>query len=620
MKSMAKFLQFQVGLLFGLAVVLVDVALRHETLSSFSLPEKRQYALSIVGCLFFWSAIGSLLHFTHQLARTTRDSKTLALMHMTAIAFICFVAAAMLAVPYLVWLNLGRFPSEEMAIFLSNERGFVSRLAENYFGLREVICIFSSLFALFIFALVTRRRSKKQTQKATLLIPLTALVALAVVMTVSTFAKSHPFTPEQNSIRLLALLLKWGSHPPQFFNLGERVVAMPIKDSTKSELKTNVLFIVGETFAQKYITTPNGTVAAPHLKSAMTAARTINFSNMHSNSTCTDISFPSLLGGMSPLSSPRELQAAWLLFDEAKTRGAYTFVASAHRLDWANIENFLGARRFDSYVDARDFDATAEADSNIPDSFAYEQALKAMGEASQRQKKFAGLLHVNTLHGPYWPDPTDSPFTDTAGFPTTDSSVVKYLNAMVRFDKQFGAFFDAFQNEPSFNDTLIVFTADHGESFGEHHLSSHCNSFFPEETHVPSFIQLPKALATTLEAPLRKSSTRITTNLDLLPTVYDILQWPKLDQFAGHSLLQKSNEPTLAMMSNCSQVRQCSSLDWGFQKDSLRFIFKGATNSWAVYDLIVDAEAHVDISAAHREELSEVLRTLKPTLDAALQK
>lgn len=77
--------------------------------------------------------------------------------------------------------------------------------------------------------------------------------------------------------------------------------------------------------------------------------------------------------------------------------------------------------------------------------------------------------------------------------------------------------------------TVVVFTADHGEEFGEHGSGSHRFKLYSELTRVPFFIHHPGV------APRRVRSN--VSSVDLLPTLRSILGLPASEQDAGVDLV-----------------------------------------------------------------------------------
>ncbi len=77
-------------------------------------------------------------------------------------------------------------------------------------------------------------------------------------------------------------------------------------------------------------------------------------------------------------------------------------------------------------------------------------------------------------------------------------------------------------------DTLIVFLADHGEEFGDHGGIGHDPQLYSELTRIPLFIHMPGI-------PPRRERENV-SQVDLLPTLRDLLQTPRSEQSAGTSL------------------------------------------------------------------------------------
>lgn len=84
-----------------------------------------------------------------------------------------------------------------------------------------------------------------------------------------------------------------------------------------------------------------------------------------------------------------------------------------------------------------------------------------------------------------------------------------------------------------YDDTLIVFTSDHGEEFTEHgKVGLHSHTLYDELLRVPLLIKLPgnQHAGATVTTPVR--------SIDIAPTVLDAVGLPIPDAFAGQSLLE----------------------------------------------------------------------------------
>lgn len=82
------------------------------------------------------------------------------------------------------------------------------------------------------------------------------------------------------------------------------------------------------------------------------------------------------------------------------------------------------------------------------------------------------------------------------------------------------------------DDTLIIFTADHGEFLGEHGLWLHVLPGFIQVLHVPLIMVYPEGI------PVRKRIPQNVQLLDIMPTVLDFAHIPKKDMLLqGKSLI-----------------------------------------------------------------------------------
>ncbi|WP_380677931.1 sulfatase [Salinigranum sp. GCM10025319] len=70
--------------------------------------------------------------------------------------------------------------------------------------------------------------------------------------------------------------------------------------------------------------------------------------------------------------------------------------------------------------------------------------------------------------------------------------LVDLYDAEIRYnDEKLGEFFDALRERDLFDRSLIIFTADHGDAFGEHGYYEHPRYLHDEITHVPLFVRPP---------------------------------------------------------------------------------------------------------------------------------
>lgn len=136
----------------------------------------------------------------------------------------------------------------------------------------------------------------------------------------------------------------------------------------------------------------------------------------------------------------------------------------------------------------------------------------------------AGIVDWPKAHGRFWA-PVDA----------TDKRHVRHVSdlydAGIRHmdATTLAALLDALDRRKLADDTLVVFTSDHGEAFTEHGHFLH-EDLFPETLHVPLVMRLPGQL------PAGRRIGDLAGLVDLVPTVLDLLGLPIPSQAQGQSL------------------------------------------------------------------------------------
>lgn len=97
-------------------------------------------------------------------------------------------------------------------------------------------------------------------------------------------------------------------------------------------------------------------------------------------------------------------------------------------------------------------------------------------------------------------------------------------------DDWIGFFFDSLKSRGLWDNTLIILTADHGESLGEFGEMTHGMFIYRPTTHVPLIMRWPGLL------PEGKRIADRVTSVDIVPTVLDLLGIPAEVPFDGTSL------------------------------------------------------------------------------------
>ncbi len=115
----------------------------------------------------------------------------------------------------------------------------------------------------------------------------------------------------------------------------------------------------------------------------------------------------------------------------------------------------------------------------------------------------------------------------------TQQDMVNYFGLIYEVDENLGRLFERLKARGDWDQTLIIFTSDHGEQLGDHWLMSKLG-FYDQSYHIPLIVRDPRAEAN----PSRgKIISDFTENVDVMPTMLDWLGLEIPSQCDGFSLL-----------------------------------------------------------------------------------
>jgi Flp pilus assembly protein TadD len=128
------------------------------------------------------------------------------------------------------------------------------------------------------------------------------------------------------------------------------------------------------------------------------------------------------------------------------------------------------------------------------------------GTGGSKRKPFFLWVHMFDPHQPH-----------TAGSADRALSVTPYDAEIASADRQVGRLLDALAEQDVLDDTLVVFTSDHGESLGEHGEQTHAVFIYESTIRVPLIFRHPGTLpaGTVYQGDAR--------GVDLFPTVLSML-------------------------------------------------------------------------------------------------
>ncbi len=349
--------------------------------------------------------------------------------------------------------------------------------------------------------------------------------------------------------------------------------------------KPNIIFITLESISAKHLhywgyeknITPN---------IDKLAEKGIVFKNAYTTATHTDYAVPSYLSSRYTFTNEyrtsfNEDYPKEFIWDVLKENGYKTAFISAQDEEWANMISYYNKTNLDLFwhslsderwdygygLDKKDFDENT--------------AKIALSWMNITIEPFFLYLNLQATHYPYeYPENNSlflpdepSTFTNYLNILEEDynASLNRYDNALYYVDKQIGKILNYLEKR-NLTNTIIVLTADHGETLNKtHEFFRHGYGVYEENIHIPLIFYIPGQKPFEINERVR--------HLDVIPTILDILKFPQSENFQGTPM--KTNQKIFL-------VTQNQNYKLGLIKDNIKFILDAHTYLFEAYNLTKD--------------------------------
>jgi len=278
------------------------------------------------------------------------------------------------------------------------------------------------------------------------------------------------------------------------------------------------------------------------------AGESIRFARAISHAPSTEPSHASIFTSQIP-----EHHAAWRSRGQPIGEGLETMAEILSAAGMRSISFNGGGQVAASYGFDRGFETYTSRSG--PFSTKVGQAIRWLSE--NRDERFFMFLHSYEVHAPYTPRPEQLELFDQGyegrledeitttllidindGVEVLDEAdlqhVINCYDAEIRsVDRGFEQLVRYLNKIGVLEKTIIVFTSDHGEEFGEHgQVGQHSHALHDELLHVPLIVRLPGAVEAgrVVEKQVR--------SIDILPTLAQLVGLEALDQYDGVSLTE----------------------------------------------------------------------------------
>ncbi|MEM7306786.1 MAG: sulfatase [Planctomycetota bacterium] len=120
----------------------------------------------------------------------------------------------------------------------------------------------------------------------------------------------------------------------------------------------------------------------------------------------------------------------------------------------------------------------------------------------------------------------------------------RYFREVDYVDLEIGKLLDKLKARGLYENSIVLFTSDHGEALGEHRFQGHVENLYEEMLHIPLIFKLPAGSSDT--EVLREKMTDVVRHVDVVPTLLDLAGLADLPGQRGLSLLREGDRTVIA--------------------------------------------------------------------------
>jgi len=238
--------------------------------------------------------------------------------------------------------------------------------------------------------------------------------------------------------------------------------------------RPNIIFIIMESFTAKFVGCLGGEAGVtPNLDSI--AANGLLFTNIYAAGDRSEKGQVAVLSGYpnqaitSIIKTPTKTQKLPSITQALEREGYHTSYTYGGELEFANIKSYLINIGFNKLISKYSFPTDERTTSwGVHDQYVFNRFYE---NVQQEKEPFFAALFTLSSHEPY-----DVPFSK---FRVSDETS-KFRNSIAYTDSCIGVFMHQLKQSALWNNTLVVFVADHG-----HPLPGHDRNDVPSKFHIP---------------------------------------------------------------------------------------------------------------------------------------
>lgn len=271
------------------------------------------------------------------------------------------------------------------------------------------------------------------------------------------------------------------------------------------------------------------------------AKESVIFLNAFANGIPTHPGWTTILTGTHPLKHKIvahmgnvQLSSSILMIQEVLRKGGYVTAAVDNMfLKYGSFYKWF-TRGFNIYSHPGGIPAP-EAGLKVQAGNVTNMALKLLNELMKKRRPFFLFIHYWDPHAPYRPP---SPFNELfwkleppENDKILDYTISQYDGEIAYADYEIGKVIEYLRNKEIINETVIIITADHGESLMQHDNYMGHKGLYDCITRVPLIIRFP-------EGSPRGVINELVQHIDIAPTIYEIAHVKSPKTVNGSSLIK----------------------------------------------------------------------------------
>jgi hypothetical protein len=385
--------------------------------------------------------------------------------------------------------------------------------------------------------------------------------------------------------------------------------AAPVDHGTPPYAPPTILVFINESLPGHFASSadPTRTLFDTLLaESGLPESGWVRFTNAFANSSTTDISMPSILTGTDPTAGTDVALKLPFLYDMAKERGYETAFFTSQDYGWARMRTYFESESLDLLLSG---EKTGQPNANllgVDDMFVANKVAELVHKKGRDGKLFL-VLNNNALHVPYQIES----MIHVPGYAHDAKIRAAYI-----IEQFYGTIFQSLRDEGRLGDSLIFVTSDHGESHPDRKRDViRLDSHFDEVVHVPFAVYLPRAAPSALRSAMAANSARTVANLDIAPTLSDVLglELPQGLAYPGYDLFRLVPPARISVSVSNNEWRPWNVNSFGVESGDDRILYHPKFGL-VYYDIARDPAEAIPIRSGAKFDSYRAFIMVHPTL------